>query len=527
MTARATERELLMLADGELEAADADRIREQIRSCPESVALAAGLAKETTILREELSPTAVPEDPLRREFGWVVAAGLALSVGLLAIRRAFFSARELVDAAPLSDPIPLVSWAGRFLVSLLDPGSLWNTITYGGIVVLTLFGIAALSSVLRRPRNALIPAIAVAALFQTAAPAEALRVLRDSECRIGAEEIVADDVVMFCDEAVIAGAVEGDVIFLAQSLDLTGHVEGDLMGVAEVVDISGTVDLGVRVGAQRVFVSGDVGRSLLAGAERIQVRPDATIGRAVSVFGSEIRIEGPVGGSLRAGGGNLYLDAEVGGGVRTSGESVAFGPGARALGPVVHTGAEEPEQPAGNFRVLWEPPALEEEEAEGVGDAAQRVVIRWSMGAVLGLVLLLVVGGPLDRIAATARHPVVPILAGAVLAVAVPILSALVLLTVIGIPLGITAFLVWAFALYAARIVIGLMVGELLLGPGTSRLDRFWRMALGLLLLAAAVEIPVLGVVIGILTALLGLGAVAIWAYRTREASRVEFAAGP
>ncbi len=524
MTAHLTELECLALEDGELEPTTAARVRRHLEACTRCRALEKELARETVVLREGLGPEPAPEDAARREFGAVVAVGLTLSVGVLAIRRLFFTARDLTDAVPMSDPVPLVSWAGRFLISLLDPVALLETITHGGIVLLTLIGIGALSSVVRRSRGALIPALATVTLLQAASPAEALRVIRGSsdapDCRITADELIRDDVLLLCRYAVVAGTVEGDVIFLAQTLEISGRVTGGLLGAGESVDIPGTVEISARAAAQRMSISGTVGRSLMVLGERITVRPGASIGGAATVFGSEVRIEGPVGGSLRANGSEIHLDAEVGGDVHTSGGGLEIGPRAHARGPVVHTGRGEPDRQAGNLEVEWTQPAEDTDEtSEGIGETAQRVAVRWAMGALLGLVLVLLAGGPLARIAATARQPLAPILVGAVLAVAIPILALLTMATVVGIPLGITAFLVWGFALYAARIILGLLLGELILGPGATRLDRFWRVALGLLILGVAVEVPVLGTAVAVLTAMLGLGAFAVWAFRSRRAA--------
>ncbi len=517
MKAHPAELEFLALEDGELEATAAARMREHLKACARCRAFEEGLAHETAALREELAaPAPAPrEGAARREFGWVVAAGLTLSVGVLAIRRLFFTARELTDAVPVSDPIPFASW---LLTSLLDPVALLQTIAQGGIVLLSLIGIGVLSSVLRRSRKALAPALVVFALLDAPA-AEALRILRsgDSEdCRIAAGEVIRDDVLLLCGNTTIAGTVEGDVFALGQTIEVSGRVAGDLIGAAELVEIPGTVDFSVRVAAQRISVSGAIGRSLMVVGQRITVRPGATIGGGATLFGDEVRIEGEIGGNLRAGGDEVRLDASVGGDARTSGGALEFGPRARVNGSATHTGDREPNRPPEGLRVEWDPSDQEAgEDEEGATDVAQRVAVRWAAGALLGLVLALLAGGPLSRVAAAARCPLAPILIGAVLAVAVPILAVLTAITVIGIPIAVLAVLGWAFALYAARIVLGLALGEWILGPGATRLDRFWRIALGLLILCVAVEIPVLGTVVAILTALLGLGAFAVQAYRT------------
>ncbi len=521
MSACLQELELLALADGELGPTAAAEARRHLEGCERCRELAAGLENETSALRAGLAPAASAEETARREFGWVVAAGLALSAGVLGVQQMRSAARDLTDAVPLSDPIPLVSSISRFVISLLDPQSLLTTITQGGIVMLTLIGIAALSSALRRSRGALVPLLAAAAVLPTARPAEALHIIRgdgeSASCRVGAEEVIRDDVILLCTSATIAGLVEGDVIFLAQSLDVSGRVAGSLLGAAEVVDISGAVDQSVRVASQRMYVSGTIGRSLMAFGERVNVRPDGSVGGSATTFASNVLIEGPVGGNLRAGGAEIHLDSEIGGEIHTSGGDLAVGPRASAGGAVVHTGAEAPGD-SGGLRVDWRPPEEEAEESAGLREPVRRAGMRTLMGTVLGLVLVFLAGPTMRRIAATARRPMVPLLVGAVLAVAVPILSVLVAVTVVGIPLGVTALFAWLFALYASRLVVGLLLGELILGPGSTRLHTLLRLLLGLAILSVAMEIPFVGGLVAIVAIAVGFGAFAVWAFRAWRA---------
>ena len=510
---------LLALVDDELPPEEAAAARSHLVSCFPCGRLYEGLRRESEVLGGALAAQTAPKPEVRRELGWVVAAGLLISLGLVGLRRILLGVGEAAAEAPLPDALPLLSILGYRLFSLPDYPQLALQLAYGGIIVMTLIGIALASAAIRRPRAGAAPLLLAAALVPGLAaldtPAEALEV-RSSNCRIAPEQVVDDDLVLMCETAAIAGAVRGDVYFLGRTLTVSGRVDGDLFGLGNEIAVDGSVGLSLRGLAQTIRVGGEVGRGLAGAGERISILPGATVGGSLIAGAGRVEMEGSVGRSLVAGAQHLELDGPVGGDLKFSGESLALGPGAAITGAANYYGPSEPERAPGAAEVQWTEP--EPEEADPWG-AVFGIALRWGMGIALGLVLALFASGPLTGIAAIGGRPLAPILVGLLLFVGLPFAAVLVAVTVVGIPLALATVALYLFLLYAARVAAAMVIGQAILGLASTGRQRVGRLALGLGILALAVEIPVAGIVVSLLTMFFGLGAFGLWVWRSRPSA--------
>ena len=514
-----SELELLSLVDAELSAAEAAGARAHLTRCFSCTRLYEGLRRESDVLRAAVAAEPARRPEIRQELGWAVAAGLLVSLGLVAFRRLFLGIGEAAAETPLPDALPLLSNLGYRFLSLLDYQQIGAQMAYGGILAMTVLAIALASAAIRRTRARAMPLLLAAALVPTlGARAEALEFLSGSasDCRVAAEQVVEDDLLLMCDTAEIAGAVRGDVYFLGRSLTVSGRVEGDLIGVGNEILVDGGVGLSLRGGAQTIRISGELGRGMTAAGERISVDSGGRVGGGVIVAGRHLTFAGPVGRSVLAFSRLLELDAPVGGDFRSYGEKLRFGSGADVTGSATFHGPSEPEREPGASEVEWIEPEPEETDSWG---AALDVLIGWGMGLVLGLALVLLASGPLGAISAIGARPLAPMLVGLPLFVGIPFAAILLAVTFVGLPLAITTAALYAFLLYAARIAAAMVIGQAILGLASTAWQRIGRVALGLGILALAVEIPVAGTVVSLLIMFFGLGTFALWIWRSRPSA--------
>lgn len=514
-----SELRLLALLDEELSRDEAAAARSHLTRCFPCHRLYEGLRRESDVLRAAAAPEAVRERDLSRELGWVVAAGLVLSLGLVAVRRFFTGVGEAAAEGPMPDALPVLSNLGFRLLSLLDIQQFGTQIAYGGIVIMTLIGIALASNAMRRPRAGVMPLLLAAlipGLAAVSAPAEALEVIAgdNGRCRIAAERTVDDDLLLLCDEAVVAGTVRGDLYFAGRSLTITGRVDGDVFGLGNDINMEGSVGLSLRGAGQSVRISGDLGRGLAAAGETVSVLPGGSVGGSVTMGGDRLSISGPVGGSVLAGGSRLEVDAPIEGDLKFTGGTLYLGSGAAIAGDGQYTGPAEPEREPGAPRVGWTKPEPEE---ASVWDEVMRIVTRWGMGLAFGLVLVLLVSGPLGAMAAIGGRPVAPLLVGLLLFVGLPFAAILLAITFIGLPLAFALGMLYLFLLYASRVVAAMVIGQAILGLASSNVQRIGRIALGLGILVLAVEVPYIGGVVGLLVMFFGLGAFGLWVWRSRR----------
>ena len=521
--AHLSELDLLVFMDGERGAEESRAARAHLGRCFECNRAYEALRLESEVIRSGVA--LVPADstaagrPPPRELGWVVAAGVALSLGLVVFRRLYAAVSDASAGTPLPDALPFLSNLGYTLLSLLDLRQIGTQLALGGTLVMVLIALAAASAAFRRSRSGAAPVLLLAALLPGlswfAAPAEAIEVLRGESCEVAADRVIRDDVVLMCERnATIAGTIEGDLYYLTQSLTITGRVDGDVMGVSERLEVRGLVDLSVRALAQTVEIGGAVGRGLAAAGQRITVAEGGSVGGSLFAAAERLTVSGQVGRDLRAAAARTALNAPVGGRVRVLGEEFTAGPEARVAGSARFSGPNAPDRHARASQVDWNRPA---EEGPDPWGTAGSVASRWAMGFLLGLALALLMPGALGGITAVGGRPLVPVLFGALLFVGMPFIALLLVVTFVGLPLGAFTAALWLFLLYAARVAAAMVIGQAILGLGASTGERLLRLALGMLVLAVVFELPVIGFIAGLLTMFLGLGSFAVWVWRTRR----------
>lgn len=518
-----SELDLIVFMDGELGPKESAAARAHLGRCFSCNRAYEALRQEGEVIRAgvALVPAGVEaEDRPRRELSWVIAAGFALSVGLVALRRLYLTLSDAAAGTPLPDALPFLSNLGYTLLSLLDFRQIGTQLAYGGAFIMALIGLAAVSAARRSPSRtasvllagALLPGLSLLA----PTPAEAFEVLRGEDCEVAAGRVIADDVLLMCErEARIAGTIRGDLYYLAQRVTITGRVEGDVMGISEQLEIPGSVGLSVRGAAQRISVEGSVGRGFAGAGQRLTIAAGAEVGGTVLAAGERIAVSGRVGRDLRAAADRITVNAAVGGDLRVVGDKLTLGPEAQITGVGRFTGPEAPDRHARAGAVEWVRP-----EASGTDPwgAAGSVVWGFSMAFLLGLALLLLAPGPVTGVAAVGTRPLVPLLFGIVLFVGMPFAALLLALSMVGLPLaGMTAGL-WLFLVYAARIAAALVIGQAILGLGATVGQRLLRLALGLGILTVAYEVPVAGMVLWLLTMFFGLGCFAVWVWNSRRA---------
>lgn len=307
-----------------------------------------------------------------------------------------------------------------------------------------------------------------------------------NEIRVAEGETVPGDLYAFGGLVTIDGVITGDLVATAGDVTITGRVEGDVVAAAGTVTISGPVGGDVRIAAGQVDLSGDVGEDGLVGAGRLDV--GGAVGADLVVGAGQVSIGGAVGGDV-LGGASVYERAgsvggveriEVGGGDRPRGDGPV--PAAiRRYAALILFGLL-------GIRFLRRP----------LTAAARLVEAR--PGGVLGRGLILVavsILGPLAALFVATLFAVLLVVLG------LGSWSALLLgSTMVGWVL--VGFGMWVVAVFAGPVVVGLWLGDVLL---PDQPPVYASLALGVGAIVVAGMFPVIGPITGLLTLLLGGGA--------------------
>jgi hypothetical protein len=328
---------------------------------------------------------------------------------------------------------------------------------------------------------------------------------------ISADETVDGDLYASGGRVLIEGTVDGDLIAAGGQITISGEVSGDVMASAGAVDISGDIGGDARVASGQSSVSGSIGEDLFIASGQATIADSGQVGEDL-VFGSgRMAMNGTVGGDVLGAAGDYDRTGTV-----TGTENVTI----RDIDP-----------PTATDRVL---------------DAVQRFI------SILLIAALFIWLAPrlLDEPAMTLKQrPLASLGIGVVgvLAFCVLVLLVILVAVLLGIGLGllglsdlvgaivfaagvsivVLAFLLFMAMAFGAPAWVGMALGSLTISL-TSKTRRLTALIIGLIVVVALSSIPIAGPWIGLIVALLGLGA-AILALRPRSATttRVEPSAVP
>lgn len=340
------------------------------------------------------------------------------------------------------------------------------------------------------PRSVIAIGIVIALTAVTGGAAAAVTTAQDDPSRIGATEHVAGPQFLSGTDVEVAGSVDGDVYAAGQNVTVSGRITGDVIAVAQTVTVTGEVDGDVRLAAQSVVVTGTVRRNATIAASTISVAQSGSVEEDIVAAANTISVAGDLGRDARLSVDRLTVTGTIGGDVVYVSD---------------HTAAMRADHVDGSVQHV-RPNRTTDRPTAGETFASWLVSLLYALIA-LSLITLaagLLVPRQLTRVTDRLRAaPWKAALVGFVAAVAAPPALLLLLVTVIGAPLGLAGLLILLVLTLAAFPYGAFVVGRLILrdrrGPVVTAL-------LGGAVLVVALHIPVLGVLVTVVTIVLGLG---------------------
>lgn len=348
------------------------------------------------------------------------------------------------------------------------------------------------------------------------------------------------------DGARIAGELIGDLFFAGRSLRIDGNVTGDLIAGGQDLGILGEVQGDVWAAGQDIRVEGNVREDLRSAGRSLEVR--GKVAGNVLWFGQELRLlpEGEIGKNLRIGAERAVLSGKLGGDL--DGDLGELTLGGEILGDVdvrvgrltidetaVIHGSLRYESPleatvAGQAQLLG---GMKRAELKKPGTPPEKPKF-FTFGRIAGWALFLgflltgtlwigLFPGQLEQMSNTIGiRPLATLGLGFVLLVAIPVAGFILLITLIGLPLGVLTLLFYAVSLYLCSIPVAAYIGRRALS--VAHLARgstlWWGFLVGTLLLGLLFLIPWLGFFLKLLVVIVGLGTIVLTVATRWQATR-------
>lgn len=354
-----------------------------------------------------------------------------------------------------------------------------------------------------------IPALSLAAEFRSG-----------DQPAVGNSEQIANDLYMAGGGITSAGNVTGDLVAGGGNIFVSGDVNADVTAGGGNVTILSSVGDDVRVVGGNIVIQGKVGGDLVAAGGQITLGGGGVAGD-VAIGGGDIRIEAPVAGKMTIKAGSVFINGTIGGNVNIEADVVKLGSAAVISGDLTYKARRELEKdPAAviNGKVTFE--ERKGKMASPVAFAAIfSAFLIWKFFAILASAMLF--GLVLRRynmelIAYAVRRPLLEIFRGLVILIAMPIISILLVATLVGIPLGILGFIGFIAMMIFACIVTPIIIGSVVYRYLSKKaLEVSWKTILiGVLVYCLLGLIPFIGWLVQFLLMMLALGSTAAFKWR-------------
>lgn len=350
----------------------------------------------------------------------------------------------------------------------------------------------------------LLSIIALPMLMLSSAPMVSASSFRnEQDATVAKDESLDDTLYIYGSSVVVAGTVNGDVYCAGQSITVSGTVNGDVICAGQSIRVGGTVNGDVRLAAQFIEVSGKVDSNATLAAQSFSLPAGGAITGDVTLMSGNADISGTVGRDIVAEVDQLTLAGQVGRNTQAEAESLVLRSTAKVGGTLNYQSGKQAEIRSG-ASVLGGVNRQERARQEDKG--APWAALGYTLVSLLTVAMILALLAPrlFQAVSEEGRlHLGRSLVAGLIGVVIIPAAILLLIVSVIGAPLGILLGLLWAALLFLSGPALAYYVGRMVLTRSNNSLLYMLVGSLALLILYA---VPILNALVVIAVLVLGSG---------------------
>jgi hypothetical protein len=309
-------------------------------------------------------------------------------------------------------------------------------------------------------------------------------------------------------------------------VDVDAVSRGDIFSCGAIVTLKGSAERDLFVIAARPSVDVRVGGNLKVFGARVVIGAQTQVTGEAVIGGADVVFAGTIAGPAEFLGDAVRIDGRITGPVRVRARSVTIGKNAVIDGAVVFETFADPTIEEGatvrGRQTVTQPQVPEVGPGQIFAALAGVFLFAIGAGLVLGIVLLIAARSFVERAIERMRTaPAQSALVGLAVLILVPVVAVVLMMTIVGIPVGLLILLAFPLTLFSAGVLAAFGLADWLMNR--DRLPRSWGgrllfLIVGLIVLVLIGLVPILGFITWVLALLIGLGA--LWqAMRTGPAA--------
>lgn len=303
--------------------------------------------------------------------------------------------------------------------------------------------------------------------------------------------------------------VEGDSALAGNIVDVIGNIDGIGFIAGNTVNIDGSLEYGFAAGNE-VNITGHIAKSLYLAGNTINFADNSSVGRDIKIVGQEIHLAGKLERHVDVVGTKITMKSgtTVYGDVNLDANNIVVEDNVTIHGTLSYN--ENANATISDNTMITDIEKLATVE-ENNGIDANAVLSSIVNLVIVFLVISILLPQTIEKTSNLYKKPsfglyVRNIGAGILILICIPLIAMLLLLSNIGIALGLILAALYVIALYLAYIYSGFLVGEILLIKVLKlKVNKYLSGIIGIIILKLLTLIPILGTIIGFLAITLGL----------------------
>ncbi len=321
----------------------------------------------------------------------------------------------------------------------------------------------------------------------------------------------------------MAGAVSGDANIAGGRITIPGTVDGTVNVAGGRVELSGATGRSARIIGGQVTITGKVTGDLFVVGGRVSIPSQARIGGDVTVTGGQVDIRGTVNGKLKVQGSEVTLGGVVTGNADISGSAIELLGPARIGGKLTYTSSSTADV-APNAVITG---SIVQNKPTSIGNGSRGFFNPWLRviwALLAGTVVVAAAPRVMSAVGQSARRILPALGIGIVSLLVVPVVAIMLVVTVVGLPIGAIILAAFFIALYLSQVFVGTMLGRLILSgrwDDGSRGFNLLCMTLGVIIISARrfIPLPFVSGGVNLIVSIWGVGTVIMLFGRLRPSA--------
>jgi cytoskeletal protein CcmA (bactofilin family) len=311
---------------------------------------------------------------------------------------------------------------------------------------------------------------------------------------------------------VIDGDVRGDIYATGGDIRINGTVDGDVLAAGGNIHVTGKVLGNVRVVGGQVTIEGDIGKNISVAGGTVSIEQQAKVPGSIAAAGGSLAFFSPVENNITFAGGDVKIDNTVNGNMRGAAGMLTFLSQAKVTGKLDYWSRQKASIQSGatiagpvTYHQVQQKQKEENQQAL-VGVGIFLLITSIIADFIVGLVLWLLTPIYTKLLTGTIwKSPWLSLGIGLLTVIVFPVLFIILMITIVGSPLALILLATFLIFVYLSKIAIAFAISDRIFPA-----HPLWGLLVGLIIYDLIMLIPVLGWLFGMITCLIGIGALVL-----------------